>query len=188
MELHFKTIKILCYVYVFTHLQSDLHAALYHSLRLSLVAQLVKNPPAIQETWVQSLVWEDPLEKGKATHSSILAWRTMVTKSRTQLSHFDFHFLYRSKDFQGGCGKESSCQCWRLGLDPWVRKIPWRKKQQPIPVFLPGISRGQGSLADYWEPCVHGVAVRQDLTTEHTELLWNFGVCVCVFPLFLIYF
>ena len=40
----------------------------------SLVAQLVKNPPAMQETWVQSLGWEDPLEKGKATHSSILAW------------------------------------------------------------------------------------------------------------------
>ena len=39
------------------------------------VAQLVKNPPAMQETWVQSLGWEDPLEKGKATHSSILAWR-----------------------------------------------------------------------------------------------------------------
>ena len=41
----------------------------------SLVAQLVKNPPAMQEIWVQSLGWEDPLEKGKATHSSILAWR-----------------------------------------------------------------------------------------------------------------
>ena len=41
----------------------------------SLVAQLVKNLPAMRETWVQSLVWEDPLEKGKATHSSILAWR-----------------------------------------------------------------------------------------------------------------
>ena len=40
-----------------------------------LVAQLVKNPPAIRETWVQSLGWEDPLEKGKAIHSSILAWR-----------------------------------------------------------------------------------------------------------------
>ena len=39
----------------------------------SLVAQLVKNPPAMQETWVQSLGWEDTLEKGKATHSSILA-------------------------------------------------------------------------------------------------------------------
>ena len=40
-----------------------------------LVAHLVKNLPAMQETWVQSLGWEDPLEKGKATHSSILAWR-----------------------------------------------------------------------------------------------------------------
>ena len=42
---------------------------------VSLVAQLVKNPPAMQETWVSSLGWEDPLEKGMATHSSILAWR-----------------------------------------------------------------------------------------------------------------
>ena len=41
----------------------------------SLVVQLVKNQPAIRETWVQSLGWEDALEKGKATHSSILAWR-----------------------------------------------------------------------------------------------------------------
>ena len=41
----------------------------------SLVAQLVKNPPAMQETWIRSLGWEDPPEKGKATHSSILAWR-----------------------------------------------------------------------------------------------------------------
>ena len=41
----------------------------------SLVAQLVKNLPAMWETWVGSLGWEDPLEKGKATHSSILAWR-----------------------------------------------------------------------------------------------------------------
>ena len=41
----------------------------------SLVAQLVKNPPAMQKTWVRSLGWEDPPEKGKATHASILAWR-----------------------------------------------------------------------------------------------------------------
>ena len=41
----------------------------------SLLAQLVKNPPARQETWVQSLSWDGPLEKGMATHSSILAWR-----------------------------------------------------------------------------------------------------------------
>ena len=41
----------------------------------SLVAELVKKPPAMQETWAQSLGWEDPLEKGKATRSSILSWR-----------------------------------------------------------------------------------------------------------------
>ena len=39
------------------------------------MAQLVKNPPAMSETWVRSLGWEDPLKKGTATHSSILAWR-----------------------------------------------------------------------------------------------------------------
>ena len=43
--------------------------------RASLAAQMVKNLPAMQETCVQSLGWEDPLEKGKATHSNILAWR-----------------------------------------------------------------------------------------------------------------
>ena len=41
----------------------------------SLVAQMVRNPPAMRETWVRSLDWADSLEKGKATHSSILAWR-----------------------------------------------------------------------------------------------------------------
>ena len=45
----------------------------------SPVAQLVKNPPATRETWIRSLGWDDPLEKGKATHSSILAWRISWT-------------------------------------------------------------------------------------------------------------
>ena len=44
------------------------------------MAQLVKNPPAIRKTWVGSLVWEDPLEKGTANHSSILAWRIPWTE------------------------------------------------------------------------------------------------------------
>ena len=46
----------------------------------SLVAQLVKNLPAMQEAWVQSLVWEDPLEKEMATHSSILAWKNPMDR------------------------------------------------------------------------------------------------------------
>ena len=56
------------------------------------MVQLVKNLPAMRETRVLSVHWEDPLEKGKATHSSILAWRIVhgVAKSQTLLS--DFHF------------------------------------------------------------------------------------------------
>ena len=47
---------------------------------VDMAALMVKNPPAIQETWVQSLGWEDPLEKGKATHASSLAWRIPWTE------------------------------------------------------------------------------------------------------------
>ena len=63
-----------------------------------LVVQLVKNLPAIWETWVQSLCWEDPLEKGMTTHSSILAWiipwtvQSMGSQSQTRLSDF-YNFL-----------------------------------------------------------------------------------------------
>ena len=72
---------------------------LFIFLWASLVAQLVKNLPAMQETWVQSLGWEGSLEKGMATHSSILIWRILWTeepgrlqfmgsqKSQTQLSN-----------------------------------------------------------------------------------------------------
>ena len=60
----------------------------------------MQNLPAVQETWVQSLDWEDPLEKDKATHSSILAWRIPwtvhgVKKSQTRLNDFHFHFWRR---------------------------------------------------------------------------------------------
>ena len=56
----------------------------------SLVAQTVKNLPAMQETWVRSLGWEDPLEKGKATHSSILAWRIPWTEELGRLQSMGF--------------------------------------------------------------------------------------------------
>ena len=51
----------------------------------SLVAQMVKNPPAVREIWVRSLGQEDPLEKGMATHSSILAWRIPGTEEPSGL-------------------------------------------------------------------------------------------------------
>ena len=49
---------------------------MYQFPRASLVAQMVKNLPAMQETWVLSLGWKDPLEEGMATHPSILAWKS----------------------------------------------------------------------------------------------------------------
>ena len=51
-----------------------------------LVVQMVKDPPAMQETWVQSLGWEDPLEEGMATHSSILAWRIPMDRRACQVT------------------------------------------------------------------------------------------------------
>ena len=74
-----------------------------------LVAQTVKNLPAVQETWVQSLSQEDPLEEGMATHSSVFAWRIPwteepggavvrgVAESRTRLNHQHSHFLCWTK-------------------------------------------------------------------------------------------
>ena len=64
-------------------------------------------------------------------------------------------------------GEESTCQCRRLrrqAFYPWVRKIPWRRKWQPIPVFLPGKFHGQRSLADHsqWD-------CKEPDTTEHSE-------------------
>ena len=58
---------------------------LFPEIGVSLVSQLVKNLPAVQETWVQSLGWEDPLEKEMATHSSILAWKISWTEEPGEL-------------------------------------------------------------------------------------------------------
>ena len=69
---------------------------------VTIVAQLVKKLPAVQETWVWSLSWEDPLEKGKATHSSILAWRipwTIQSMGLQRIGHnwvtITFTFMYK---------------------------------------------------------------------------------------------
>ena len=52
--------------------------------------------------------------------------------------------------FKGGAsGEKSTCQCRRCEFDPWVGKIPWRRKLQPTPVFLPGKFHGQRSLVGY---------------------------------------
>ena len=83
-----------------------------------LIALLVKNPPAMQETQVQFLGQEDPLEKRQATHSSILGLPLWLSWQRI-------------------CP-----QCERPGFNPWIGKIPWRREQLPTPVFWPGEFHG----------------------------------------------
>ena len=62
-----------------------IHVCIY--IQASLVAQLVKNPPAMWETQVQSLGWKDPLEEGMAAHSSILAWRILMDRGAWQAAY-----------------------------------------------------------------------------------------------------
>ena len=108
----------------------------------SLVAQRLKCLPTMQETWVRSLGWENPLEKEMATHSSIFAWRilwteepgglqSMGSQSQTHLSNFTFTFT-----FIYGCEswtiKKAECQrtdafelwCWRRLL-----RVPWTARR-----------------------------------------------------------
>ena len=86
--------------------------------KASLIAQLVKNPPAMQETPDRFLGQKDPLEKDRLPTPVFL-------------------------DFPcDSAGKESACNAGNLGLDPWVGKIPWRRERLPTPVFWPGEFRG----------------------------------------------
>ena len=139
-----------------------------------------KESAAVHKTWVQSLGWKDPLEKGVAAHSRavgftrnamgsrliayvlqcpckachqqlfIRSWVKSLIEVRSWFSfplNLNIHvisylrwWLWRWR---------VHLQCRRPGFNPWVRKIPWRRKWQPTPVFLPGKSHGQRSLAGY---------------------------------------
>ena len=144
----------------------------------SLVAQIVKNLPAVHKTWVQSLGWKDPLEKGMAARSRTVGFNRnamgsrliakssrvplrLVTSSSSELSkklNRREELIFFPSKFEHPCNIISSwwlwrwrvhLQCRRPGFNPWVGKIPWRRKWQPTPVFLPGKSHGQRSLAGY---------------------------------------
>ena len=77
-------VEILCCLLLLCVLAESLFFFFFNS-RASLMAQMVKNLPAVQKTWIWFLGWEDPLEKGMATHSSILAWRIQWTKEPGRL-------------------------------------------------------------------------------------------------------
>ena len=113
----------------------------------SLLAQLVKNPPAMQETPVPFLGQEDPLEEGQSTHSSIIGLPWCLGQERIHL------------------------QCGRHGFDPWVQKIFWRRAWQPILVFLPREfpwTEEPGRLQSM------GCRVRHNRATKHsTAHIWG---------------
>ena len=76
-----------------------------------------------------------------------------------------FHCLWnRGWPPRGLSGKESACQCRSRGFDPWVGKVPWRRKWQPTPGFLPGESHGA------WQATVHGVAESRTRLSAHRHL------------------
>ena len=80
------------------------------SVGASLVAQMIKHLPAVQETWVQSLGWEDPLEKEMATHSSTLAWKIPWTEEPGRLQ---------------GRGSQRVGHDGATSLSLWVHMLPW---------------------------------------------------------------
>ena len=95
------------------------------------MAQLVKNPATMQETWVWSLGWEDPFEKGMATHSSIIAWRipwteepsrlqSMESQSRTRLC--DYHHYHNI--FSGGSEVKNPPAL----RETWVWSLSWKDR------------------------------------------------------------
>ena len=103
------------------------------SHQASLVAWMVKNLLTIPETWVLFLGQEDPLEKGMATHSSILAWRIPWTEEPGGLQSMG--------SLRGG-------HDWATSLSLFTF-TQWRRQWQPTPVFLPGESHGQRRLVGY---------------------------------------
>ena len=85
--------------------------------------------------------------------------------------HF-FTFLKLFLKLQWHSDKEPSCQCRRHRFDPWVRKIPWRRKWQPTPLFLPGKPHGQRNLSGYSLWCCK----ESDITkhaSEQRQLIYN---------------
>ena len=152
---------------------------------------MVKNSPAVRETWVQSLSLEDHPEKGMATHSvfwpggfhgerSLGGYSPSDPKSRTWLRDFTFTFKcltsfktqkYLSQGFRGGLVvNNQSCNAGDAritGSTPRVRKILWRGNGNSTSVFLPRKSHGQRSLAGYgpW-------GQKESDMTEHT---WHFS-------------
>ena len=112
----------------------------------------------MREMQVRSLGREDPLEEGMATHSSILAWKIPWTEETGRLPSMGLQRVRHNwvTEHAHTCLGASlvaqtvkNLPARRTGFNPWVRKIPWRRKWQSTLVFLPGEFHGQRSLMGY---------------------------------------
>ena len=127
---------------------------------------MVKSPPAVWETWVRPLGWEDPLEKEMATHSRILAWRITWAEEPGGLQSLRSQRVWHNRatdtlSFSGSpCGSEvkNLPASAGHGAPSLLWKMPWRRKWQAPPLVWPGESHGQRSLVGY----TPRVAKRQD--------------------------
>ena len=128
-----------------------------------LVAQLAKNLPAMWGTWVRSPGWEDPLAKGKATHSNILAWGIpwSVQPMGLQRVGHDFYF----QDFPGGSdGKASVYNVGDLGSIPGLGRSPGEGNGNPLQYSCLENSMDGGA----WWATVHGVTKSQTQLSDFT--------------------
>ena len=118
-----------------------------------LVAQMVKNLPAMQETQVWSLAWEDPLEKRIATHFHILAWRIPWTTKSGGLKSMGLQRVghdWATKHTAHTMALKQETDGLQVGhLQSSSLLLPWRRKWQPTPVLLPGEFQGQRTLVGY---------------------------------------
>ena len=159
----------------------------------------------MQENWVWSLCWEDPLENGTATHSSLLAWRIPWTddcgrlqstgSQRVRHGWATFTFALQADSLPSAPPGKSyiisyvnwwlrwqriCLQCRRPRFDPWVRKIPWRRKWQPTPAFLPGESHGERRLGGY-SPWGHKESDMAQQLTQTDILIGDLSIFLLFF-------
>ena len=121
------------------------------------------------ETPVLSLGMEDPLEEGRETHSSILAWRIPMERGGWQVA---IHQI-RSDQISRSVVSDSL----RPRFNSWVGMIPWRRKWQPTPVFMPGESHGQWSLEGYrpwgFKGFPSGLLVKNPPAMQEPREMWH---------------
>ena len=134
-----------------------------------------KESPAMWETWVQSLGWEDPLEEGMATHTSILAWRIPWTEEPGGLQSMGPQM---SQTRLKQLSTAQHCEVGRhlFGLSSpdgyFLETTEWPKGWQPTPVFLPGEFHGHRSLTSYSPWCCRESNMTERLTLSLFHCLY----------------